>query len=201
MAEFSQSNALFIKFPYTADREKSPWAGESVVPVSKLLGDNPARDYGVPLKGSTVIVCDWFGNDYNLRTDAKKGTPEVLKKLIDTVTKKADDADKKLAKNYDKAAESHGKADSKGSLKLLLRNFKEGYVGLPAQESSIRLYHEIMDATRKQAEEMRDNGDEAGLKSLGKDFKGTDVEKDIAECLKNIVRRAPADPTTQEKKG
>lgn len=171
-----------------------------MVPVSKLLGDNPARDYGVPIKGSTVIVCDWYGNDYNLRTDAKKGTHEVLKKLIEQVTKKSDDANKKLEKTYVKAEESHTKNDPKGSLKLLVRNFKEGYVGLPAQESSIRLYHQIMDGVRKQAEEMRDNGDESGLKTLGKDYKGTDAEKDIAECLKNIVRRSSENPTTQEKK-
>ena len=163
-----------------------------MIPVSKLLGDNPSRDYNVPTKGSTVIICDWHGNDY-FRTngDAKA---DALKKLIDQVAKKAEDANKKLEKTLEKANEAHGKSDSKGALKHLLKNFKEGVVGLPAQEASVRLYHEIMDGVRKQAEEMRDNGNEAGLKGLAKDYKGTDAAKDIDEALKNVGKN----PTTQK---
>lgn len=194
IAALSQSSALFIKIPYTADRVKSPWVGESVIPVSKLLGDNPSRDYNVPTKGATVIVCDWHGNDYFRTTGDAKA--DALKKLIDQVSKKADEANKKLERTYAKAEEAHGKSDAKGALKHLLSNFKGGVVGLPAQESSVRLYHQIMDGVRKQAEEMRDNGDETGLKGLAKDYKGTDASKDIDEALKNVGRN----PSTQNGK-
>lgn len=127
LANFSKNNALFVKVPYTADREKSPWASASVVPTSPLLSDNPSRDYGVKVGVATVIVADWFGNEY-FRTD-NKATVDSLRGLVRKVADKMDAENKKLQKNLDKAVQANEKADRKAALKHLLANFKDGKVG------------------------------------------------------------------------
>jgi hypothetical protein len=184
LAAISQTDAVFMKMPFTADREASPWATDSIVPASKLLSDNPARDYNVPVGKATVVVCDWFGNEY-FRTDAKVKAP-ALKTMIDKVAKQVEDMDKKLQKNLEKANEMVAKADRKGALKLLVRNFNEGVVGIGAQEESIRTYHAIMDEVRSEVAKAASDGDTATLKALARDFKKTDVEKEISEALKNV---------------
>lgn len=184
LANFSKSSALFVKVPYTADREKSPWAEASVVPTSPLLSDNPSRDYGVKVGVATVIVADWFGNEY-FRTD-NKATIDSLRGMVRKVADKMDAENKKLQKNLDKAVQANEKADRKTALKHLLANFKDGKVGLEAQEASIRLYHEIMDAARAEIDAMVSAGNKDGLKGMAKDLKGTDAEKAAQEALKGM---------------
>jgi hypothetical protein len=52
--KLSKENATFIRFPHEANRDKAPDA--SIIPTSKLLGDNPARDYGVTV-GKPTFFC------------------------------------------------------------------------------------------------------------------------------------------------
>lgn len=181
LAELSKSAAVFVKFPYTADREKSPWAEESIVPISKMLSDNPAREYGVSAKGGEIRVCDWFGNDYvKLSADVKA---DALKTAIDGVAKKASDANDKLAKDFAKAQAAFDKGDRKGAVKTLLKNFETGKVGLAGQQDSIRLYNEIMDAVRAEIEAHAEAGETDKIKAIAKDLKGTDAEKAAEEAL------------------
>ncbi len=187
----SKEDALFIKIPYSADREKSPWTEDSVIPTSKLLSPNPSLAYGVSVGKADMFVCDSYGNSY-FRPGAKVKT-DALKALIAKVKDEADKADKKLFKNLEKARDQHSKQDDKNAVKTLLKNFKEGVVGLPSQVESIKLYHEIMDAGRDRIKEMHEKGDVDGLKGIAKDYKGTDLEKEANEALKN--------PSTQTTKG
>jgi hypothetical protein len=187
-------DAMFMKVPYTADREVSPWAEESVVPTSKLLSDNPSREYKVAVGKPAVLVCDWFGNEY-FRTD-NKIRADKLKLMITKVADLVESSNKKLQKNLDKAQAAADKEDSKDAVKELLKNFKEDVVGLDAQEGSIRLYHEIMDNLREQKDELLKKGDLNGLKELGKIVKKTELEKEVDEAMEAAKNAAAENPTT-----
>lgn len=191
-AALSQMDAMFIKIAYTADREESPWAEESVVPTSKLLSDNPSREYNVRVGDQAVVVCDWYGNEY-FRTD-NKVRADKLKVMISNVAKQVEDSNKKLQKNLDKAQKAADENDNADAIKNLLKNFKEDVVGLDAQEGSIRLYHSIMDSIREQKEKLVEKGDVDGLKDLAKIVKKTEMEKEIDEAMET----AKANPTTQK---
>ncbi|MCB9932828.1 MAG: hypothetical protein H6841_05320 [Planctomycetes bacterium] len=184
LAELSKTDAMFVKIPYTADREKSPWAEDSVVPTSKLLSENPSLEYNVPVGKPAVIVCDWFGNEY-FRTD-EKVKADKLKAMITKVADQVEDANKKLQKNLEKAQQAMEKQDSKNAIKSLLKNFGEGVVGLDAQEESVRLYHEIMDSIREQKDALVEKGDVDGLKELAKVVKKTDLEKEVDEAISSV---------------
>lgn len=182
IAELSKTSALFIKIPYSADREKSPWATESAVPVSKLLSDNPAREYEVKVGQSTILVTDSYGNEHNRMTAAPNH--KSLQAMIDKVKEKSEKDNSKLQKSYDKAKAAHEKGDRKGALSEINKNFKTGLVGLAAQEETVRLYHTIMDEARAQMKELADKKDVDGLKNLAKEMRKTDVEKEINEAIK-----------------
>jgi hypothetical protein len=175
---------MFIKIPYTDDREVSPWAEKSVIPTSKLLSDNPSREYKVEVGKPTLIVCDWFGNEYFRKDNKLKA--DQLKTMLAKVADLAEESNKKLQKNLNKAVEAREKANDKEAIKSLLKNFDEGVVGLEAQEASIRVYHEVMDAYRAKKEELLEKGDMEGLKELAKDVKKTELEKEVDEAMAEL---------------
>jgi hypothetical protein len=184
LAEISKTDAVFIKIPYTEDREKSPWAEDSVVPASKILSDNPSREYKIEVGKMTVVITDSYGNEYTRVTKQPKATE--LKGYLAKVKEATDKNAEKLQKNLDKANEALAAKDRKGALKLLLKNFGEGIVGLTPQEESIRAYHQILDAGRTEMAELTEKGDAAALKALAKEFDKTDLEKEIDEALKGM---------------
>ncbi|MCB9932831.1 MAG: hypothetical protein H6841_05335 [Planctomycetes bacterium] len=184
LADLSKTDAVFVKVPFSADREKSPWAEETVVPTSKLLSDNPSRDYGIAVGKMTIIVADSYGNEYYRMTKAPSG--DQLKSYLDKVKDQVTKTNEKLQKNLDKANEYLTNNDRKNALKMLLKNFKEGVVGVQAQEDSIRAYHDILDAARSQMAELVEKGDKEGLKALAKDVDKTDMEKEIDEALAEL---------------
>lgn len=184
LADLSKTDAVFVKIPFSADREKSPWAEETVVPTSKLLSDNPSRDYNIAVGKMTIIVADSYGNEYYRMTKAPSGNQ--LKGYLDKVKDQVTKTNEKLQKNLDKANEYLTNNDRKNALKMLLKNFKEGVVGVQAQEDSIRAYHDILDAARSQMAELVEKGDAEGLKALAKDVDKTDMEKEIDEALAEL---------------
>jgi hypothetical protein len=193
-SELSKSDGMFIKIPYNSDREVSPWDEVSVVPTSKLLSANPSREYKVPVGNATLVVCDWFGNEY-FRAD-NKVKADKLKTMIEKVADLAEDSNKKLQKNLDKAQAARDKANEKEALKLLLKNFEEGVVGLDAQEGSIRMYHEIMDVMREQKNALLEKGDVEGLKELAKTVKKTELEKEVDEAMEAAKKANVENPKT-----
>lgn len=148
-------------------------------------------EYGVAVGKAELLVCDWFGNKFF--APGTKVKADALKAMIGKVKDEAEKADKKLAKDLEKARQQVEKKDEKGAVKTLLKNFKTGYFGLPAQAESVKLYHEIMDAGRERIKSLQEKGDTEGLKGIAKDYKGTDLEKEANEALKN--------PNTQGRKG
>jgi len=184
LADISKEDAVFVKVAFNADREKSPWAEDTCVPTSKILSDNPSRDYEIAVGKMTVVIADSYGNEYTRVTKQPKASE--LKGMLKNVKENADKTSTKLQKNLDKANEALAASDRKGALKLLMKNFGEGVVGLTAQEASIRSYHDILDAGRTEMAELTEKGDAAGLKLLAKDFAKTDLDKEISEAIKGL---------------
>jgi hypothetical protein len=184
LAAISKTDAVFIKVPFNEDREKSPWAEESIVPTSKILSDNPSRDYNIGVGKMTVVIADSYGNEYTRINKQPKA--DELKGYLIKVKENATRTSEKLQKNLDKANEALANSDRKGALKLLLKNFGEGVVGLTPQEESIRAYHDILDKARTEMGELTEKKDAAGLKALAKDFAKTDLEKEIDEAIKSL---------------
>lgn len=184
IAELSKTSAVFLKIPFTSEREESPWAEESNVPASKLLSDNPSREYGIKVGQGTILVTDSYGNEHNRLTSAPNF--KALEAMIDKVADKTEKDNDKLQKTYDKAKAAHEKGDRKGALSEISKNFKTGLVGLAAQEETIRLYHAIMDEARTQLKDLTEKKDVEGLKVLAKEMRKTDVEKEVNEAMKNL---------------
>jgi hypothetical protein len=190
--KLSKENATFIRFPHEANRDKAPDA--SIIPTSKLLGDNPARDYGVTVGKPTFFVTDWFGNPY-FKVERKPSVSD-LSGLIQKVPGQIDATTKKLQRTYLEAKAAWDKQARDEALRLLTKNFKEGVIGLEPQENSIRLYNEIMDAVQAEIDRLKDKGDSEGLKTLmkSKGLKGTAAAKSAEDALAKIR------PITQEQK-
>lgn len=181
--KISKDWAVFVRFAHNPNRDRAP-GDTAVVPVSRLLSDNPARDYDVAAGKITLVVADWHGNAYFTLT--KKPTADDLKATLKKVPAKMEDAEKRLQKNLDAAKTAWEKKDRATALKSLLKNFKEGFVGLAAQDGTTKLYHEILDAARADLKTLQDKGDKAGLEKLAQELKGTDAAKEADEALKGL---------------
>jgi len=187
IVEMAKQEAVFIKIPYTSIRDKAPAGDESPIPTSKLLGDNPSRDYKVPVGKMTLIIADCHGNEFFRLTTVPKA--KELKATLDKVPAQVEKAETKLRKNYDSAKNSWDKQDGAGALKPILKNFKDGFVGLDAQQDTIALYNQILEAGLVKVKESHENGDVDALKGLSKDFKGTVVGKAADDALKNPIKK------------
>lgn len=183
-AELSRDGAMFMKIAYTDDREESPWAEESVVPTSKLLSENPSLAYDVPVGKATVLVCDWYGNEF-YRTDNKVRC-DKLQAMVEKVSDLVEKESSKLQKNLDKAKGYQEKEDTKNVLKYVMKNFDDGQVGWAPIEESIRMYHEIMDNLRAKKDELVEKGDMDGLKDLAKAVKKTDLEEEVDQAMDEV---------------
>jgi hypothetical protein len=192
--KLSEENAVFVRIPFTANRDKAPDAVESAIPTSKLLSDNPARDYNIGVGRATFLVTDWHGNQFAKLE--RKATPSDLKALIDRVPSQVESLNKKLQKNYDNAKAAWDKEDRGGALGAIGKNFKEDVVGHEPQVNTINLYNSILETLMTKVEEMAGKGDIEGLKGIAKDrhLRGTAPAKAAEEALKK------ARPVTQEKK-
>ncbi|MDC1141961.1 hypothetical protein OAU50_02620 [Planctomycetota bacterium] len=156
---------------------------ESAIPVSPLLSEFPADAYDVNGKKPCLLVCDWHGNAH-LRLEGEV-TPDAVLGAIKKLPKKIKDAEKKLAKNLDKANEYVVKEDIAKAIKTLRKNFKTGLVGLKSAEGSAQLYRDLIAQGREKLE--GSNGDGTILEGLLKDYKGTELEDEINALLAKDV--------------
>ncbi|RIK62421.1 MAG: hypothetical protein DCC64_10070 [Planctomycetota bacterium] len=176
--------AQFVRVPYTTDREAAPCA-DSIVPTSKILSDNPTRDYNVKAY-PTFIIADSYGNEV-FRLSGKKPLAKELEDYFNKVSSKVEDTQKKLQKNLDEAKKAWESKDAAKAMKAIRTNFKDGVVGLDAQNETIRVYHEIVESTRSEISTLAADGSADAvkkLKAMKATFKGTEVEKNIDEALK-----------------
>jgi hypothetical protein len=180
-----EAKAQFVSVPYNSDREPSPVTEESLVPTSKLLSDNPSRDYGIKAYPS-FIIADSYGNTV-LSLSGKKPTAKELEAAFDKVGSKMDDNAKKLQRRLDNAKKSWEAKDANKSMSEIRGNFKDGLVGYDAQNETIRIYHEVVEAARAQVETLKADGSADAmktLKALKNTFKDTELENDIEAALK-----------------
>jgi hypothetical protein len=181
MATLRRYSAVFIKVPYTADREQSV---ESVIPYSKIHGDNPSRDYKIPLGGEVVIVADSHGNEFFRLTDVPQA--DGLEEMLDKVPQRAAELNKKLQANLDKANAHLEKGERRDALKYLMKNIREDVVGFEAQEATFELYIKLIEDGYAELEKLVQAGDKEGLQALAREFAGTYLEKPIEEALAKL---------------
>lgn len=184
MADLSRNAAVFIRVPFTSDREKSPWAVDSVVPVNKLLSDNPSREFNIPVGRATVVICDWYGNEHDRQGSNIRAN--VLERILTTVEAKVESTNARMQKTLERAKDAVEKNDRRNALRHVMRNFNDGLVGMPAAEETRTLYHSIMDQARTEIEQLVEKGDAEGLKSMARDLRRTDVEKEISEAISKL---------------
>lgn len=172
--------AVFVKVPYSSDREKAP-SSDSPVPICKLSSDNPSRDYGVKAY-PTFVVADKYGNEF-FRVESKKPTGKELETFCESVAKKVEDTTKKLQKSLDAANKSWSSKDRKAALSATLKTFKEGYFGYDQVEGFKRLYGELLEDARAEISRLAEAGDVKALKTLKSQLKGTEAEKEVDEAI------------------
>lgn len=186
VAKLSKTRAVFILIDFNADRTPSLDTG-CPIPVSKLAGPNPSRDYAIT-STPCWLVCDEFGNEYaRFKTvpDAKQ-----LQGKIDSITEMRDAINKRLEKTLADGKKALADKDNATFLKAALKNFNEGVIGLPAQDDTIRAYRDLLDETRKEVDAIladKPKDAEKRLRALEKDFKGTELVKEIKDAI-DIVK-------------
>jgi hypothetical protein len=184
IADLSRNAAVFIRVPYTSDRETSPWTVETVVPTNKLMSENPSREYGIAVNRSTIIVADSWGNEFQRLT--RTPNHRELQGLIERVAQSVERDNARLQRNYDRAKDAYENDDRRRALNSILDNFRTGKFGLPAQEETVRLYHRILDEARTQVSELADKQDREALREMAREFRRTDLEKEINEAISKL---------------
>lgn len=150
-----------------------------------MLSDNPSRDYGIKAYPA-FIVADSYGNVV-LSLSGKKPTAKELDASFGKVSAKMDDNGKKLQRRLDNARKAWETKDASKTMSEIRGNFKDGLVGYDAQNETIRIYHEVVEAARAQVETLKgDNSADAvkALKAMKNTFKDTEVEASIEAALK-----------------
>jgi len=187
LKDLADKKAVFIRVAYTSDRAPVPYSEQSPIPLNKIAGDNPSRDYGIKTY-PTFIVADQNGNPH-FRIEGKKPSAKDLEAYFDKVPEAATKANEKLQKNLDEAKKLWEKKDSKGAVAMLLKNFKDGAVGLAAAEGGIKLYRELLENARAK---LKDIGDKSKadnvkkLKAMQREWgKGTEIYYEIEDILKS----------------
>lgn len=184
IVELATNKAVFIRVPYTKDREES-WDDGSMIPTSIILSKNPTRDYHVKVF-PTMVIADCYGNEYYKGT--KKPDAAQLKRFFESIADQMKKSNEKLQKKLDEAKKSFEAKDTAKTLKALGENFATRIVGLEAQEASIKLYREVIEGGRKEVQDAIAAGGkdlEKKLKELKKLYKDTELAKEIDAALKD----------------
>lgn len=185
IAKLSKEKAVFILIEYNNDRTPSLDTG-SPIPTSKLASPNPSRDYNITATPAW-LVCDHHGNEYTRFTKVPDG--KQLSTKVEEVKTAMDAVNTRLQKNLDEAKKALDAKDTAGFLKAAMKNFKEGVVGLSAQEDTIRAYRTTIDNARKDVDSIlaeKPKDAEKRLKEMQKTYKGTELAKDIKDALEII---------------
>ncbi|MBE7491923.1 MAG: hypothetical protein HS108_09255 [Planctomycetes bacterium] len=188
VAKLSKEKAFFVIIEYNNDRTPSLDTG-CPVPTSKLAGPNPSRDYNITTTPAW-LVCDHHGNEYTRFTRVPDG--KQLSTKIEEVKDAMDAVNKRLQKTLDEGKKALDAKDTAGFLKAALKNFKEGVVGLSAQEETIQAYRKLIDSSREEVDTIlkeKPKDAEKRLKDMQKIFKGTELTKDINDALQILKGR------------
>jgi hypothetical protein len=188
IANLSREKALFIRIPYNSDRTIPSWHEDSVVPTNKLMSDNPSREYDVPVRAGIVIVADAWGNEYRGMRLTSTPNARTLEGLIDRVEREVENANRGLERTLTRAQSAYEDGNRSQALSQVMRNLNGGLVGLPAAEETARLYHRILDEAREEVEAAAEAGDVDKLRGMQREFRNTDLEKDIRTAIDRARR-------------
>jgi hypothetical protein len=144
---------------------------------------------GAPLKIAAKSVPKFTaGAGLKAAVAGKKPAAKELEAAFGKVSAKMDDNAKKLQRRLDNAKKSWEAKDASKAMGEIRGNFKDGLVGYDAQNETIRIYHEVVDAARAQVDALKAEGSAdsvKALKAMKGTFKDTEVEKLIDEALKS----------------
>lgn len=177
-----EEKAVFVRVCFCADRTPAPFADESPVPCSRLAGDNPSRDYKVT-QTPCFIIADKFGNEVRRVTSTRAPTAKELETYFAEVPAKIEAINGELKKNLEAAQKAWEKKNVKETIKAARKNFEKGVTGLDNQQETIRLYNEALDSVRDDIKAMDAKKDASKLKSLEREYKGTEIAAEIREKL------------------
>jgi|GEM_PF-2679737 len=173
MVELSKKNALFVKV-HSVDIELDPTEEAiSALPKDKLSADNLWKAYGVD-KAGTMVLCDWFGNDFETYKAIPAG--KTLLGDVEDVSSDVEEIIEDLTKDLERAKETREKKGDVKALERVVDMFEDGHYGYAVVSEAIDLYNELIEAGRAKLEAAKDAGDEKAIKDLAKDYKGTEVE-------------------------
>lgn len=180
--------AMFLIVEHNPDRTPSLNTG-SPVPTSKLANPNPAREYNIT-RYPSVLICDWHGNMY--QEFNRIPSNRDLKRQVESVSENMEKIEERLKRNLDSAKAALEKDDARTFIRDVLKNFREGYVGLEAQEEGIRLYRELLDKTRDEISRILDDRPDDGvatLRNLSRNFRDTELSKEIDDAMSTLRGR------------
>ncbi len=177
--------AFFLLVEHNADRTPSLSTG-SPIPTSLLTDANLGRAYNISTYPS-LLICDPHGNEYR-RFSRAPGAGDI-KKRIEEVSAFMEVTEHKLRKNLDLAKAKLESKDLRNFFKIVLKNFREGVVGLDAQNESIKVYREVLDNARDEIDEIledRPRDAMTRLRAMSKSFRDTELDKEIDDAIEII---------------
>lgn len=185
IAKLSKEKAVFVLVDFNPDRTPGLNDG-SPVPRSKLESSNLSREFDIRATPCWIIT-DQFGNEFNRFSKAPEGGK--LAGSIDGIQAQVDAINTRLGKTLDEARKLLEAKDTAGFLKAAMKNFREGVVGLQAQEDTIKAYKQTLDAAREEVDQIledRPKNAEKRLKEMLKTFKGTEVHAKIKDAIEIV---------------
>lgn len=166
--DMKDNDAVFIAIPYTSDRTPAPGAKESIVPTSKLAGDNPARDYGVRAGEEVVMLLDSYGNLTDVGTRfTKKPTVKELREAINRMPSKVSVLAKKLQKHLDGANSALAKGDRVAAFRAAVKVLESGVVGYEVTNEAVKVYNSICDEVVSEIGNLKSGDSKEAAKKLG----------------------------------
>ncbi len=192
--DMKDGDAVFIAIPYTSDRTPAPGAKESIVPISPLTSDNPARDFRIGVREEVVLVLDCYGNLSSVGMKfTRKPSAKELKDVIAQMPKKIDTLNKKLEKDLKSVTTALEKGDRIKAFKDAVKILESGVVGYNASAEAAKVYNDICDQVRAEIAELKGADPkeaQSKLNELGNVFTkkaAPGIAAEIASAKKDVV--------------
>lgn len=165
--DMKDAEAVFITVTYTSDRAPAPGGADSIVPTSRLTGDNPYRDYKIGVGQEVLLVLDCHGNYDDVGVMfTRKPSSKQLKDALALVPTRAAAQVKKIDKNLESANKALEKGDRNNAFKSVVKVLESGLVGYNAVNEAARLYNSICDEVRSEIAEIKSGDAKEGQKKL-----------------------------------
>lgn len=171
------------------DKAKAESASEakSPVPVSKLEAADLWKAYGVS-KAGTMILADWYGNKQ--ATYASVPKHGVMTRAIDGVPATVTQTKAKIDSEVTKLEAQLEKGNDVAAVKAAMKIFKMDVVGFDGVTKTVEKYQGIVARGRDRLKALEADGDAVGLRKLRADYRGSDIDSEIADAITRVSTKA-----------